>query len=169
MSSARYRQHQPRCWRDVQDDGRCRPGPPFTYRRGSQVVPDLLGGQVQVTFNPLPYVPRFHKVWKVARSCSDQHRPARMRCRTFPPLGEFFPGYEAAAGSLRKSAVPKNTSAEVVENLNKAINAGLDDPQLKAHLILLSEACTAPNVCRPRIWLPSSPQRPRSGPRSLKS
>lgn len=50
-----------------------------------------------------------------------------------PTVGEFLPGYEATAWF--GIGTPKNTSAEIVESLNKTINAGLADPQFAGRLI----------------------------------
>jgi tripartite-type tricarboxylate transporter receptor subunit TctC len=49
-----------------------------------------------------------------------------------PTVGEFVPGYEAS--SVQGIGAPKNTPAEIVDRLNKEINAGLSDPELKARL-----------------------------------
>ena len=49
-----------------------------------------------------------------------------------PTVGEFVPGYEASAWS--GVGAPKDTPAEIVEKLNKEINAGLADPKIKARL-----------------------------------
>jgi tripartite-type tricarboxylate transporter receptor subunit TctC len=49
-----------------------------------------------------------------------------------PSVGEFLPGYEAS--SWLGLAVPKNTSAEIADKLNKEVNAGLADPKLQAML-----------------------------------
>ena len=49
-----------------------------------------------------------------------------------PTVGEFVPGYEASAWS--GIGAPKNTPAEIVDRLNKEINAGLADPKIKARL-----------------------------------
>jgi len=49
-----------------------------------------------------------------------------------PTVGEFLPGYEASF--WYGVGVPKNTSAEIVDKLNEAINAGLADPTIKARL-----------------------------------
>jgi len=53
-----------------------------------------------------------------------------------PTAGDFVPGYETS--SWYGIGVPKNTPAEIVEKLNKEINAGLADPKLKARLADLS-------------------------------
>lgn len=50
-----------------------------------------------------------------------------------PTVGEFVPGYQATAwGGF---GAPKNTPAEIIEKLNKEINAGLADPNMKARLV----------------------------------
>jgi tripartite-type tricarboxylate transporter receptor subunit TctC len=49
-----------------------------------------------------------------------------------PTVGEFVPGYEVS-GWLGIGA-PKNTPAEIIERLNREINAGLADPKFKARL-----------------------------------
>ena len=49
-----------------------------------------------------------------------------------PTVGEFVPGYEAS-GWFGIGA-PKSTPAEIVDKLNKEINAGLADPKIKARL-----------------------------------
>jgi len=51
-------------------------------------------------------------------------------------VGEFVPGYEASA--WYGVAAPKNTPAEIVDKLNKEINAGLADPKLKARFVDLA-------------------------------
>jgi tripartite-type tricarboxylate transporter receptor subunit TctC len=49
-----------------------------------------------------------------------------------PTLGDFLPGYEASA--WYGVAAPRNTPNEIVQKLNKEINAGLADPKIKARL-----------------------------------
>ena len=49
-----------------------------------------------------------------------------------PTVGEFVPGYEASAWF--GVGAPKNTPAEIIDKLNKEINAGLADPKMKARL-----------------------------------
>ena len=76
-------------------------------------------------------------------------------------MGEFVPGYEAS--TWYGIGAPKNTPAEIVDKLNKEINAGLADPKIKARLADLGGdgACAA----RPPISASSSPTKPRSGAR----
>jgi tripartite-type tricarboxylate transporter receptor subunit TctC len=49
-----------------------------------------------------------------------------------PTVSESLPGYEAS--NWYGLGAPKNTATEIVEKLNKEINAGLGDPRIKAHL-----------------------------------
>ena len=49
-----------------------------------------------------------------------------------PTIGESVPGFEAS--TWQGIGAPKNTPAEIVERLNKEINAGLVDPKIKEHL-----------------------------------
>ena len=114
--------------------------------RSSQ-FPDLLGGQVQVTFNPLPSSLDFIRSGKL-RALAVTSAARSDALPDVPTVGEFLPGYEATAWF--GIGVPKNTSDGIVENLNKAINAGLDDPQFKAHLDLSRRRAGA-NVRR-RVW-----------------
>jgi tripartite-type tricarboxylate transporter receptor subunit TctC len=48
-------------------------------------------------------------------------------------VGDFVPGYEAS--SLFGLGVPKQTSAAIIDTLNREINTALDDPNLKTRLI----------------------------------
>jgi tripartite-type tricarboxylate transporter receptor subunit TctC len=61
-----------------------------------------------------------------------------------PTMGEFVPGFEA--GSWWGAGVPKDTPVEIVDKLNKEINAGLADPKLKRRL---AELGTTPLVFTP--------------------
>ena len=58
-----------------------------------------------------------------------------------PTVGEFVPGYEASA--VAGIGVPEKTPAEIVNKLNKEINAGLADPKLKARFADLGAAVFA--------------------------
>ena len=57
-----------------------------------------------------------------------------------PTVGEFVPGYEAS--SWYGIGAPKDTPAEIIEKLNKEINAGLADPKMKARLADLGGTVT---------------------------
>jgi tripartite-type tricarboxylate transporter receptor subunit TctC len=101
------------------------------YRGSAPMLTDLLGGQVQVTFDNMP--------------SSIQHiREGRLRALAVttavrsealpdvPVVADFVPGYEASAWF--GVGVPKGTPDEIIEKLNKEINAGLADPKLRAKL-----------------------------------
>jgi len=49
-----------------------------------------------------------------------------------PPVGDFVPGYEGAG--WQGVGAPRNTPAEIIDTLNKEINAGLADPRMKARI-----------------------------------
>jgi len=49
-----------------------------------------------------------------------------------PPIGEFVPGYEGIG--WQGIGAPRDTPAEIIDKLNKEINAGLADPKMKARL-----------------------------------
>ncbi|HUD88845.1 MAG TPA: tripartite tricarboxylate transporter substrate binding protein [Xanthobacteraceae bacterium] len=98
--------------------------------RGS-LFPDLLGGQVQVAFNPVPAVLGYIKAGKL-RALGVSTRQRVPVLPDVPSLSEFLPRYEAN-GWLGLGA-PKGTPADVVGTLNTAVNAGLADPALAARL-----------------------------------
>jgi len=101
--------------------------------KGSQ-FPDLLSGQVQITFNPLPSSLNFIKTGQLrALAVSSATRQAVLP--DVPTIGEFVPGYEGNAWF--GIGAPKNTPKDIVDKLNSEINAGLADPKLSARLIEL--------------------------------
>jgi len=98
--------------------------------KGSQ-FPDLLSGQVQVTFNPLPSSLAFIKEGKllalgVTSAASQPVLP------DVPPIGKFVSGYEGNAWF--GIGAPKNTPKDIVDKLNSTINAGLADAAFKKKL-----------------------------------
>ena len=104
--------------------------------RGSQ-FPDLLSGQVQITFNPLPASLEFIRSGKL-RALAVTSAIRQEVLPEVPTVAEFVPGYEATAWF--GIGVPKDTPAEIVGKLNREINAGLADPKLKARLVDLGGA-----------------------------
>ena len=101
--------------------------------RSSQ-FPDLLAGQVQVTFNPLPSSLDFIRSGKL-RGLAVTSATRSDALPDLPSVSEFLPGYEATAWF--GIGAPKSTSAEIVAKLNKEIDAGLADPQFRARLVSL--------------------------------
>ena len=101
------------------------------YRGGGPALTDLLGGQVQVYFpttvSSIGYI-RAGRLRALAVTTATRSDALP----DIPTVGEFLPGYEASF--WYGVGVPKNTSAEIVDKLNEAINAGLADPTIKARL-----------------------------------
>ena len=99
------------------------------YRGAGPALIDLLGGQMQVLFATMS-------------SSIGYIRDSRLRALAvtiatrspvlpdIPTVAEFVPGYEASFWS--GIGAPKNTPADIVDKLNREINAGLADPKMKA-------------------------------------
>ena len=101
------------------------------YRGVAPALTDLLGGQVQVVFtNPGPLVSYIGDGKLRALAISTATRSETLP--DIPAVAEFVPGYEAS--SIFGFGAPRNTPAEIIEKLNKEINAGLADPKIKARL-----------------------------------
>jgi tripartite-type tricarboxylate transporter receptor subunit TctC len=101
------------------------------YRGVAPALTDLLGGQVQVLFaNPAQSIPYIGTGKLRALAITAATRSEALP--DLPTIGEFVPGYEAS--SIFGFGAPKNTPAEIIERLNKEINAGLADPAIKARI-----------------------------------
>jgi tripartite-type tricarboxylate transporter receptor subunit TctC len=98
--------------------------------RGSWFA-DLIGGQVQVTFNPLPASLGLIKGGKV-RALAVTSATRQSVVPGLPTVAEFLPGYEATAWF--GLGAPKATPADIIAALNRATDASLADPKLKARL-----------------------------------
>jgi tripartite-type tricarboxylate transporter receptor subunit TctC len=107
------------------------------YRGTPQALADLLGGQVQVLFDTVPTSIEHIKTGKLRPLAVTTAGRFEM-LPDIPTVGEFVPGYEAS-GWVGIGA-PKNTPAEIVDKLNKEINAALADPKMKAKLADLGGA-----------------------------
>jgi tripartite-type tricarboxylate transporter receptor subunit TctC len=104
------------------------------YRGAAPMLPDLLSGRVQATFDNLPaYVAHIKSGSLHALAVTTTARSAALPDVT--TVAEFVPGYEAY--TIAGMAAPQGTPAEVIAKLNEEINAGLADPKLKARLFEL--------------------------------
>ena len=104
------------------------------YRSSAQVITDLLGGQVQVYFAPISVSIEHVKSGKLrALAVTTATRAAALP--EVPPLGDAVPGYEMSAWF--GIGAPKKTPAEIIDRLNKEINAGLGDPGMAARFSAL--------------------------------
>ena len=107
------------------------------YRGSAPAITDLLGGQVQVYFAPLSTSIEYLKTSKLrALGVTTAARVAALP--DVPPLGDFVPGYETS--TWYGIGAPKKTPAEIVDRLNKEINAGLADPGMTARLAALGSS-----------------------------
>jgi tripartite-type tricarboxylate transporter receptor subunit TctC len=99
------------------------------YRGAAPTLTDLLGGQVQMAFLPMPASIEYIRAGKL-RALAVTTATRSDQLPDIPTIGDFLPGYEASV-SLGIGA-PKNTPAAIVDKLNREINAGLADPKMKA-------------------------------------
>jgi tripartite-type tricarboxylate transporter receptor subunit TctC len=101
------------------------------YRGGAPALADLLGGQVQVMFDTMPSSIEYLRAGTL--------RPLAVTTATrsealpdVPPVGDFVPGYEAAA--WYGIGAPRNAPTDIIDKLNKEFNAALVDPKMKTRL-----------------------------------
>ena len=104
------------------------------YRGGAPATTDLIGGHLQVIFSPISE--------SIAYIKAGQLRPLAVTTASrldvlpdLPTVGEFVPGYEASG--FAGIGVPMDTPADIVDLLNKEINAGRMDPKVRDRLIEL--------------------------------
>ena len=96
------------------------------YRGAAPALTDLLGGQVQVMFDPLPASIEYIRAGKL-RALAVTTATRSEALPDIPTVGDFVPGYEASA--WYGIGAPKNTPAEIVDKLNKEINAASPIPR----------------------------------------
>jgi tripartite-type tricarboxylate transporter receptor subunit TctC len=101
------------------------------YRGVAPALTDLLGGQVQVLFTNPAQTIEYIRAGKL-RALAITTATRSEALPDIPTVEEFVPGYEAS--SIFGFGAPKNTPAEIIDKLNKEINAGLADPKIKARL-----------------------------------
>src|SRR5216683_2893763 len=101
------------------------------YRGQAPALADLLGGQVQVLFAPSPASIEYVRTGKL-RALAVTTAARAEALPDLPTVGDFVPGYEAS--NWWGVGAPKSTPAEIVDKLNRDINAALADPRMKARL-----------------------------------
>ena len=101
------------------------------YRGGAPALTDLIGGQVQMMFIPMAGTIEHIRAGNL-RALAVTTATRSEALPDVPPVGDFLPGYEAS--TWNGVGAPKNTPAEVIDRLNKEINAALADPKTKARL-----------------------------------
>jgi tripartite-type tricarboxylate transporter receptor subunit TctC len=107
------------------------------YRGLAPALTDLLGGQVQVTFASTAPSIEHVKAGKLRALAVTTTTRSEMLPEV-PTVAEFAPGYEASTWS--GVGAPKGTPAEIIEKLNKEINAALADHKIKGRLADLASA-----------------------------
>jgi tripartite-type tricarboxylate transporter receptor subunit TctC len=98
------------------------------YRGNGPALSDVLGGQVEVLFASLPSAIEFIKAGKL-RAIAMTSAKRSDALPELPTIGEYVQGYEMSAWF--GVGVPKGTPVDVIDKINKEINAGLADPKMK--------------------------------------
>jgi tripartite-type tricarboxylate transporter receptor subunit TctC len=101
------------------------------YKGSAPALTDLLAGTVQVIFDNMPpSLPHIRAGKLRALAVTTATRSEALP--EVPTVAETLPGYEASA--FFGMAVPKGTPPEIVDKLNKEVNAALADANIKARL-----------------------------------
>jgi tripartite-type tricarboxylate transporter receptor subunit TctC len=104
------------------------------YRGGAPALTDLMAGQVQVMFDNVPTSAEHIKAGKL-RGLAVTSTARSEVLPDLPTVADFLPGYEASA--WYGLGVPKNTPDEIIDKVNKAMNAILADPNSQARFAAL--------------------------------
>jgi tripartite-type tricarboxylate transporter receptor subunit TctC len=99
------------------------------YRGSTPALTDLIGGQVQIMFEPPAASIEYIKAGKL-RALAVTTAMRNKALPDVPTVGETVPGYEASAWF--GMSVPKGTPRAIIDKLNKQINAALADPGIQA-------------------------------------
>ncbi len=105
------------------------------YRGGAPALTDMISGQVQVMFDNVPTSIEFIRAGKL-RALAVTTATRSEVLPDLPTVADFVPGYEASA--WYGVGVPKGTPDDIIDKLNKEINAILADPKTKARFAELS-------------------------------
>jgi tripartite-type tricarboxylate transporter receptor subunit TctC len=92
---------------------------------------DLIGGQVQVVFSPLPSTIGYIRAGTL-RALAVTTAVRSDALPDIPTVGDFVAGYEAS--SWQGVGAPRTTPAAIIDTLNRAINVVIADPRIKARL-----------------------------------
>jgi tripartite-type tricarboxylate transporter receptor subunit TctC len=101
------------------------------YKGSGPALTDLLGGEVQVMFGTVPSSIEYIRAGRL-RALAVTTATRSEELPDIPSVGESVPGYEVS--TWYGMSAPMGTPAEVIDKLNKEINAGLADPKLRARL-----------------------------------
>jgi tripartite-type tricarboxylate transporter receptor subunit TctC len=101
------------------------------YRGAPPSITDLMAGEVQVVFDTFAASIALVRAGKL-RALAVTTATRSPALPDVPPLGDFLPGYDAS--NWEGIGAPRNTPPDIIDKLNKEINAALADPSMKAHL-----------------------------------
>ena len=101
------------------------------YRGAPPALTDLLGGQVQVYFASTTVSIEHIRAGKL-RALAVTTAKRLEALQDIPTVGDFLPGYESTLWF--GVGAPKNTPVDIIDKLNKEINAALVDPKIKARV-----------------------------------
>jgi len=101
------------------------------YRGQGPALSDLLGGQVQILFATTPGTTEYISTGRLRALAVTTATRAQVLPQ-LPTVGDFVPGYEAS--QWYGMGAPRGTPAEIIDILNREINAALVDPGMKARL-----------------------------------
>jgi tripartite-type tricarboxylate transporter receptor subunit TctC len=101
------------------------------YRGAAPALTDLLGGQVQMMFATMPASIEYVRVGRLRPLAVTGGAPSEM-LKGVPTVSETVPGFDASA--WYGIGAPRSTPTEIVDRLNKEINAALADPKMLAQL-----------------------------------
>jgi tripartite-type tricarboxylate transporter receptor subunit TctC len=101
------------------------------YRGAPPALTDLIAGQVQVFFGNMPSSIEYIRAGKL-RALAVTTATRSEALPDIPTVSDFVPGYESSA--WLGFGAPRSTPVEIIDKLNKEVNAGLADPTLKARL-----------------------------------
>jgi tripartite-type tricarboxylate transporter receptor subunit TctC len=101
------------------------------YRGGAPAITAVIAGQVQVFFSPLPEPLEQIKAGNL-RPLAVTTATRSLALPDVPPLGDSVPGYELSG--WQGIGAPKDTPAEIIDTLNREINAALGDAKMKSRL-----------------------------------
>jgi tripartite-type tricarboxylate transporter receptor subunit TctC len=110
------------------------------YRGGAPALTDMISGQVQVMFDNVPTSIEFIRAGKL-RALAVTTATRSEVLPDLPTVADFVPGYEASA--WYGVGVPKGTADDIIDKLNKEINAILAEPKAKARLADLGASLLA--------------------------
>jgi tripartite-type tricarboxylate transporter receptor subunit TctC len=107
---------------------------PGTYRGGAPAATDLVAGHLQVIFAPVSESIQHVKAGSL-RALAVTTAARLDVLPDLPTVADFVPGYEASG--FAGIGAPRNTPAEIIDMLNKELNAGLADSKVKSRIVEL--------------------------------